>query len=140
LSQITEHLSEDEYRCRCKCGRLPPDYDQLDMPPAYDYLFDCFENVREKWGKPLNVTSGYRCAAHNKAVGGGDLSAHLFGLALDILCEDKDEVKKLRDVVREACPDLRIGWKSYGENLLHFDCAFYVSPRPTVNFVEGCEW
>ena len=37
-------------------------------------------------GKPLIVSSGFRCPALNKAVGGVANSAHQFGLALDLQC------------------------------------------------------
>ena len=40
--------------------------------------------VREKLGKPIRVTSGYRPAALNKAVGGASNSNHLYGNAADI--------------------------------------------------------
>ena len=37
--------------------------------------------MREAWGGPLVVTSGYRCPALNRAVGGVTNSAHLSGYA-----------------------------------------------------------
>lgn len=40
--------------------------------------------VREKLGRPLRVTSGYRPPKLNKAVGGSATSAHLKGLAADL--------------------------------------------------------
>lgn len=40
--------------------------------------------LREKLGKPVNVTSGYRSPEVNKRVGGEVLSAHLTGRAADI--------------------------------------------------------
>lgn len=40
--------------------------------------------LREAWGKPLTVTSGYRCPALNKAVSGVANSQHLRGEAADI--------------------------------------------------------
>lgn len=40
--------------------------------------------LREAWGKPLTVTSGYRCPALNKAVSGVVNSQHLRGEAADI--------------------------------------------------------
>lgn len=41
--------------------------------------------LREAWGAPLYVTSGYRCTMLNNAVGGVKTSAHLKGLAADII-------------------------------------------------------
>ena len=41
--------------------------------------------LREAWKSPIMVTSGYRCGVLNKAVGGSTTSAHLYGLAVDIV-------------------------------------------------------
>lgn len=40
--------------------------------------------IREKLGKPITVTSGYRSEKLNNAVGGSKTSAHKLGLAADI--------------------------------------------------------
>lgn len=40
--------------------------------------------LREAWGKPIHVSSGYRCPALNKAVGGAPASQHMRGEAADI--------------------------------------------------------
>lgn len=40
--------------------------------------------LREAWGRPIRVTSGYRCDALNKAVGGAPTSAHRNGYAADL--------------------------------------------------------
>ena len=41
--------------------------------------------LREKYGKPITVTSGYRCPSVNKAVGGEPTSQHTKGEAADIV-------------------------------------------------------
>lgn len=41
--------------------------------------------LREAWRSPIRVTSGFRCGVLNKAVGGSNTSAHLYGLAADIV-------------------------------------------------------
>jgi putative chitinase len=46
------------------------------------------DKVREAWGSPIGVTSWYRPAAVNKAVGGVADSQHLYGLAADIYTMD----------------------------------------------------
>ena len=40
--------------------------------------------LREKYGKPIKVNSGYRCPKHNLAVGGATQSQHMKGEAADI--------------------------------------------------------
>jgi hypothetical protein len=44
--------------------------------------------VREAWGNPVRVNSGYRSSAVNAAVGGAKNSAHLYGYAADITVGD----------------------------------------------------
>lgn len=48
------------------------------------YTIERLDNIREKWGSPIIVTSGYRPPQLNKAVGGSKTSAHVVGLAADI--------------------------------------------------------
>lgn len=43
--------------------------------------------IREHFGKPLHITSGYRTAVHNAAVGGSKNSQHLLGKAADFWVE-----------------------------------------------------
>ena len=40
--------------------------------------------LREAWGKPLIITSGYRCPELNAAIRGSKTSAHMSGRAADI--------------------------------------------------------
>ena len=40
--------------------------------------------IREAWGGPIIVNSGYRCPELNKAVGGAQYSYHMKGMAADI--------------------------------------------------------
>ena len=42
------------------------------------------EPIRTKYGKPIVVSSGFRCAALNKKVGGASTSQHVTGQAADI--------------------------------------------------------
>lgn len=46
------------------------------------------QQIRDHFGKPVHVNSGYRCAKHNKAVGGASSSYHTKGMAADISVED----------------------------------------------------
>lgn len=43
----------------------------------YVKFIDCvLDKIRQLWGRPISVTSGYRCKALNKAVGGVANSQH----------------------------------------------------------------
>ena len=90
--------------------------------------------LREKYGKPIRVSSGYRCKEVNKAAGGAVTSQHLNGEAADI-CVDAGvrgnlEVGKL--IVKTGNFDqiifenvgkndmlpqwIHVSWKRKGEN------------------------
>lgn len=47
-------------------------------------ISNVLDPLREVFGKPIKVNSGYRCEALNKAVGGSKTSHHLKGMAADL--------------------------------------------------------
>lgn len=77
----------------------------IDNTPTFEIvdnlnrLADYLDNIREKLGKPILVSSGYRCPVLNKAVGGVTNSQHQKGLAADLVCAD---MAKLESVLRET--------------------------------------
>lgn len=71
-----KHFKKSEFKCKCgKCGGFPVD--------PKEKLLLAAEKVRTNFGKPVFVTSGVRCEAHNKNVGGVSNSRHLSGKAMD---------------------------------------------------------
>lgn len=58
--------------------------------------------LREAYGKPIKVNSGYRCPELNKAVGGSKTSDHMIGCAADIhgTPNTKAENKRLFELVK----------------------------------------
>jgi len=59
--------------------------------------------LREAYGKPITVSSGYRCARLNRAVGGAARSQHLTGQAADLQAvgKSKSENKKLFELAQK---------------------------------------
>ena len=47
-------------------------------------LVALLQAIRDHFGKPVAITSGWRTAAHNAAVGGARFSQHCYGRAADI--------------------------------------------------------
>lgn len=47
-------------------------------------LARALQELRDLIDKPIRITSGYRCTAHNAAVGGVSDSQHTQGLAADV--------------------------------------------------------
>lgn len=56
--------------------------------------------LREWYGKPIYVNSGYRCPQLNRMVGGKPTSQHLKGEAADITTGSKEENRKLFAYIR----------------------------------------
>ena len=50
-------------------------------------LVQVLQAIRDHFGAPVVITSGYRTAAHNAAVGGSKSSQHLLGRAADFHVE-----------------------------------------------------
>ena len=51
-------------------------------------LMEFLDPIREKWGRPIYITSGYRCEALNTLVKGVKTSNHLTGYAADMKTEN----------------------------------------------------
>lgn len=57
---------------------------------------ECLDPIREKFGNPIMVTSGYRCSQLNAVCGGSPTSEHKTGFAADI---DTSDNTRLWDVI-----------------------------------------
>ena len=65
-----------------------------------DELVDKFlDPLRAAYGMPIKISSGYRCPALNKAVGGAATSVHMIGYAADM--QVGGSFNKFRDFVVE---------------------------------------
>ena len=65
-----------------------------------DLVTNVLDRLRGEWGRPIIVTSGYRCKELNAAVGGARNSQHLKGQAADIISDDFEEFHRF---VRRWC-------------------------------------
>lgn len=127
-TRLTEHFTLDELTASDAAVRLG-----IPNTPSPSHLANlkrmaaCLEDARVIVGRPLHVTSGYRCPAVNRAVGGVPTSAHALGYAADVrvdgvtplalahalrdggLCVDQLIVEADRGVVHLSChPRMRM--------------------------------
>ena len=81
-----KHFTIEELTRSATARRLG--IDNTPPPTAVKNLHRLVEQVldplREAWGGPIHVSSGYRCPALNRAVGGAPASQHMKGEAADI--------------------------------------------------------
>lgn len=121
-----KYFKMEEFRCRC-CGGLPPDA-QENIRALVEAVLD---PARERYGGQVTVNSGYRCAKHNREVGGVSASQHLRGEAADITVVnsekiiDKSELARLKQIIIDNGrfdqlidygTFLHVSWKRNGGN------------------------
>lgn len=70
--------------------------------------------AREHLNLPIRVTSGYRCAELNRAVGGVPNSFHVTGRAADITTGDRKNNRKLYGIL-SSLPHKELIWENGGE-------------------------
>lgn len=65
-------------------------------------IINILDPLREAYGEPIIVSSGYRCSALNKAVGGATSSQHTLGQAADIHSKSntREANKKIFDLIK----------------------------------------
>ena len=54
------------------------------VPLMVELIDRVLDPIRERWQSPIYITSGYRCPALNRKVGGVEGSYHTRGMAADI--------------------------------------------------------
>jgi zinc D-Ala-D-Ala carboxypeptidase len=84
---LTEHFSMAEMIATQQRG-IDNTPDSASIRANITRTAQLLERIRELLGAPVIVTSGYRCPVLNRAVGGSVNSAHMQGLAADILAPE----------------------------------------------------
>ena len=97
--RLAPDLKVRELRCR----------DGADTVMVDEALTVVLQCIREHFGKPVTITSGYRTASHNTKVGGSKSSQHLLGRAADIQVLDTDPL-----AVAAYAESLMPGWGGVG--------------------------
>ena len=77
MGDISKHFNRAEFACGDGCGFSTVDAE----------LIGVLEDVRERFDGRVRVTSGCRCPAHNRRVGGAADSEHTRGTAADIIVD-----------------------------------------------------
>lgn len=99
---ITKNFTLEELTKSTTAKRLG-----IDNTPNEDQMFylkklaNVLQKIRDEYGKPIIVTSGFRCEKLNKAVKGAKNSDHKYGAAADILSlsDSKEDNKILFDLI-----------------------------------------
>lgn len=87
-----KYFKREEFKCKCgRCNGFPVEPNMR--------MVRLMDNIRGYYGKPITITSGVRCAAHNKEVGGISNSEHLKGKAADFYIPGQNDTAAGRNKV-----------------------------------------
>lgn len=93
-------LTKSSTAIKKKINNTPTKEIENNLNQLIDNILD---PLREAWGQPIIVGSGYRCEALNKAVGGAAHSQHKLGQAADIhtKSDSREDNKKLFELIKQ---------------------------------------
>lgn len=80
-----------------KIDNTPTDEQRKCLKALVDNVLD---PLRESWGHPIVITSGYRSQTLNKIVGGSNTSHHMRGMAADITAGSRENNRKLFELIK----------------------------------------
>ena len=101
INELARCFNENGTRCReCRlkqpANKLPDGVEE-NLQALVDNVLD---PLRERYGKPIKVNSGFRCLVHNKTVGGVPNSQHMKGEAADIIPVSSEKIKVKSELER----------------------------------------
>lgn len=112
---MSKHFQPKEFESRD--GRKSP------FPlVVQDCLYELLEQIREQFGQPIIVNSGYRSPEHNARVGGAKNSMHVQGLAADIRPEHGPNFQKDLERLKGICFKVCKGGIGIYPSFVHVDC------------------
>ena len=89
-------LTASEKARQFNIDNTPPVGVKIKLSSLIDNLLD---PIREKWGKPITVNSGYRCPVLNAKISKVPTSQHIRGEAADITAGSPTQNRKLFDMI-----------------------------------------
>lgn len=95
-------------------------------------LMEQLDKIREKYGHPIYINSGFRCEKLNNAVKGVPNSQHMLGCAADITTGSTEEDKKLYKLITENFDYDQCLWEKSGSTVwIHYS---YLRPNRKQKF------
>ena len=132
---LSEHFSVDEFTFSATAQTMGIENSpgSIELANLRFLCREVLEPARKVIGEPIHITSGYRCLALNRAVGGVAQSYHVRGLAADIHIESAAHASRLADALNaQPYCDLILVEHAHGASWLHVQVR-ELSPRHRVN-------
>lgn len=84
-----------------KINKIDNSPDSQSLKYMLELIKYCLQPIRDKLGKPMIITSGYRCKELNKKVGGVSTSQHCKGQAVDFYVKDMT-IQQVVDFIKKS--------------------------------------
>ena len=115
MVESSEHFSKEELACRCGCGVSKMD----------SVFMERLEAVRRKFGKPMKITSAYRCSEHpvEKAkshMGNKPSGMHPNSRACDVAVDRTDAINLIQIALQQGMTGIGVCQKGVGR-FIHLD-------------------
>lgn len=111
VNPVSESFDSTRFDCKCEDRKCTETLVDVRLVEALEELLSQFHK--------FDIHSGFRCAAHNEAVGGKPDSQHLLGKAVDISCmfATPDEIRS----AAEKMPVFANGGIGFYPSFVHLD-------------------
>lgn len=122
-TQLTKNFTLEEFERSSTAEQLGIDNRIKNSEPEIisNIMYLCknlLQPIRDAYGKPITITSGYRCSKLNEAVIGAKNSQHCKGQAADIKCESMytlwtiimEMIKSGKIEVDQAIDEKKLSW------------------------------
>lgn len=139
--RITKNFTLDELTDSATAKRLGLDNtpNEVETAKLITLAKDILQPIRDRYGKPIIVTSGFRSEAVNKAVGGAKNSQHRLGEAADLKVGGKAENFKLFNLIKQMIEmkDIQVGQliNEYGSSWIHVSLPRKEKPNNQVLYI-----
>jgi uncharacterized protein YcbK (DUF882 family) len=105
-----KNFSENEFRCKCGCGKAL-------MQQGF---MEKLQELRTAYGKPMVISSGYRCPKHPVEAKKSAPGTHSEGLACDVAVLGADAHQLLKLAMAMGFTGIGVNQKGAGR-FLHLD-------------------
>lgn len=127
-----QELTKSTTATRLKIDNTPNAEILRNLQYGVSMVLDPLRRIHQQ---PIIITSGYRCAQLNKAVGGVANSWHTKGNAADIHIQDEDEARAIFNILKTLpSVDTALFEHSHSSQWIHVQWDMSKTPRHHFNF------
>lgn len=119
-----KHFTNAELMCNCGCGAVPMDEEFMAR----------LDEVREQYGKPIYISSGYRCPEYNAKISKtGTTGAHTTGKAVDMAISGLDAYRLIEIAMKLRFTGIGIQQRGdWEKRFIHLDLLDLGATRPRI--------